>query len=152
MHQFSPRDVAEQVSLGIEYTAHLLRQFPTAPAAAPLPPLERGRKSRNSYDHLIDCYMVLGSIARASNINMLNLATQNLDRPDIQSNDVYDLTTLVISELAYLHAHLPHSPPPQPVRFHGPILPSHVYQQVSGLLAQLQVLEKQVQAHPEWLQ
>ncbi|MBA3965637.1 MAG: hypothetical protein H0X47_07665 [Nitrospirales bacterium] len=152
MHQFSPKDVAEQVSLGIKYTAHLLRQFPTAPAPAPLPSLERGRKSWNSYDHLIDCYMVLGRIARASNIQMLNLAPQNLDRPDIQPNDVYDLATLVISELAYLHAHLPHTPPPQPVSLHGPILPSHVYQQVGGLLAQRQVLQTQVQSHPEWLQ
>lgn len=151
MHQFSPKDAAELVALGIEYTKHLLRQFPTAPAPAPLPALERGRKSWNSYDHLIDCYMVLGSIARASDINMLTLASQNLDRPDIQSNDVYDLATLVISELAYLHAHLPHTPSPPPVRLHGPILPSHVYQQVGGLLAQLKTLHTQVQSHPEWL-
>lgn len=152
MHQFSPKDAAEMVSLGIEYTTQLLRRFPTAPAPAPLPSLERGRKSWNSYDHLIDCYMVLGNIARASNIRMLTLAPQNLDRPDIQSNDVYDLATLVISELAYLHAHLPHIPPPQPVGLHAPILPSHVYQQVGGLLAQLQELQTQVQAHPDWLQ
>ncbi|WP_447965342.1 hypothetical protein [Nitrospira sp. Ecomares 2.1] len=152
MHQFSPRDAAELIRLGIEYTTHLLGQFPNAPASAPLPPLERGRKSWNSYDHLIDCYMVLGSIARASNIQMLTLAPQNLDRPDIRSNDVYDLGTLVISELAYLHSHLSHKPHPQPVRLHGPILPSHVYQQVGGLLAQLQVLQKQVQSHPDWIQ
>ena len=151
MHQFSPKDAAELVGLGIEYTTQLLREFPNAPAPAPLPALERGRKSWNSYDHLIDCYMVLGSIARESNIKMLTLAPQNLDRPDIQSNDVYDLATLVISELAYLHVHLPHIPPPQPVRLHGPILPSHVYQQVGGLLAQLKVLQIQVQSHPEWL-
>ena len=152
MHQFSPKDVAEQVSLGIEYTRHLLRKFPAPPAPASLPPLERGRKPWNSYDRLIDCYMVLGDIARASNINMLSLATQNLDRPDIQPNEVYDLATLVISELAYLHAHVPHAIPPQPVRLHGPILPSHVYQQAGGLLAQLQILKKQAQAHPGWLQ
>lgn len=83
---------------------------------------------------------------------MLNLAPQNLDRPDIQPNDVYDLATLVISELAYLHAHLPQTPPPQPVRLHAPILSSHVYQQVGGLLAQLQVLQTQVQSHPAWFQ
>jgi len=152
MHQFSPKDVAEQVSLGREYTTHLLRKFPAAPAPAPLPSLERGRKPWNSYDRLIDCYMVLGDIARASNIKMLKLAPQNLDRPDLQSNDVYDLATLVISELAYLHAHLPNTLPPQPVRLHGPILPSHVYQQTGGLLAQLQVLQTQVQSHPGWLQ
>ena len=152
MHQFSPKDVAEQVSLGMEYTTHLLRKFPSAPAPAPLPSLERGRIPWDSYSRLIDCYMELGDIARASNIKMLNLANQNLDRPDIQPNDLYDLTTLIISELAYLHARLPTILPPKQVRLHGPILPSHVYQQTGGLLAQLQVLHKQVQAHPTWLQ
>lgn len=152
MHQFSPKDVAEQLSLGMEYTTHLLRKFPTAPPPAPLPSLERGRIPWDSYSRLIDCYMELGDIARASNIKMLNLANQNLDRPDIQPNDLYDLATLIISELAYLHARLPTILPPQQVSLHGPILPSHVYQKTGGLLSQLQVLHKQVQAHPTWLQ
>jgi len=152
LHQFSPKDVAEQVNLGMEYTTHLLRKFPSAPAPAPLPSLERGRIPWDNYSRLIDCYMVLGDIARASNIKMLNLATQNLDRPDIQPNDVYDLATLIISELAYLHAHLPKALPPKQSKLHGPILPSHVYQQAGGLLTQLQALHKQVQAHPTWLQ
>jgi len=152
MHQFSPKDVAEQVGLGMEYTRHLLRKFPAASAPADLPALERGRTSWNNYDRLVDCYMVLGDIARTSNIKMLKLATQNLDRPDIQPNDVYDLATLVISELAYLHSHLPNTLPPRQVRLHGPILPSHVYQQAGGLLNQLHALHKQVQAHPTWLQ
>ncbi len=152
LHQFSPKDVAEQISLGMEYTTHLLRKFPTAPAPAPLPSLERGRIPWDNYSRLIDCYMVLGDIAHASNIKMLNLATQNLDRPDIQPNDVYDLATLIVSELAYLHARLPTTLPPKQVRLHGPILPSHVYQQAGGLLTQLQALHKQVQAHPTWLQ
>jgi hypothetical protein len=152
MHQFSPKDVAEKVGLGVEYTTNLLRHFPNAPATAPLPSLERGRTSWNNYDRLVDCYMVLGNIARTSNIKMLKLATQNLDRPDIQPNDVYDLATLIISELAYLHAHLPNALPPKQSKLHGPILSSHVYQQAGGLLAQLQVLLKQVQAHPTWLQ
>ena len=152
LHQFSPKDVAEQVNLGMEYTTHLLRKFPTAPAPAPLPSLERGRIPWDNYSRLIDCYMVLGDIARASNIKMLNLATQNLDRPDIQPNDVYDLVTLIVSDLAYLHAHLPTTLPPKLVRLHGPLLPSHVYQQAGGLLDQLHALHKQVQAHPTWLQ
>jgi hypothetical protein len=151
MHQFSPKDVAEQVSLGMEYTTHLLRKFPTAPAPAPLPSLERGRIPWDSYSRLIDCYKELGDIARASNIKMLHLANQNLDRPDIQPNDVYDLATLIISELAYLHARLPTILPPKQVTLHGPILPSHLYQQTGGLLAQLQVLHKQVQTNPTWL-
>ena len=152
MHQFSPKDVAEQVSLGMGYTTDLLGKFSSDPTAAHLPSLERGRIPWDSYSRLIDCYMMLGDIARASNIQMLNLATQNLDRPDIQPNDVYDLTTLIISELAYLHAHLPNALPPKQGRLHGPILPSHVYQQAGGLLAQLQKLRAQVRVHPTWLQ
>jgi hypothetical protein len=152
MHQFSPKDVAEQVSLGMGYTTDLLRKFSSGPTSAPLPSLERGRIPWDSYRRLIDCYMVLGDIARASNIKMLNLATQNLDRPDIQPNDVYDLATLIISELAYLHARLPNTLPPKKSSLHGPILPSHVYQQAGGLLAQLHVLHQQVQAHPTWLE
>ena len=152
MHQFSPKDVAEQIGLGIEYTTHLLQKFPTASAPGPLPSLERGRKPWDSYSRLMDCYMVLGDIARDSNIAMLSLATQNLNRPDIQPNEVYDLATLIISELAYLHAHLPHTPTPQPIKLHAPILPSHIYQQAGGLLAHLHELQTQVQAHPNWLQ
>ncbi|MCZ6799724.1 MAG: hypothetical protein O7F12_04475 [Nitrospirae bacterium] len=152
MHQFSPKDVAEQVSLGMGYTTDLLGKFYSDPTAARLPSLERGRIPWDSYSRLMDCYMVLGDIARASNIQMLNLATQNLDRPDIQPNDVYDLAILIISELAYLHAHLPNALPPKQGRLHGPILPSHVYQQAGGLLAQLQKLRAQVRVHPTWLQ
>jgi hypothetical protein len=152
MHQFSPKDVAEQVSLGMGYTTNLLRQFSPGPTPAPLPSLERGRIPWDSYSRLIDCYMVLGDIARVSHIKMLNLATQNLDRPEIQPNDVYDLAMLIISELAYLHARLPNAFPPKQSKLHGPILPSHVYQQAGGPLAQLQALHKQVQAHPTWLQ
>ena len=152
LHQFSPKDVAEQLSLGMGYTANLLRKFSPGTTQAPLPSLERGRLPWDSYSRLIDCYTVLGDIARASHIKMLHLAAQNLGRPDIQPNDVYDLATLIISELAYLHAHLPNALPPEQSKLHGPILPSHVYQQAGGLLAQLQALNKEIQAHPTGLQ
>jgi hypothetical protein len=152
LHQFSPKDAAEQVSLGMGYTTNLLRNFSPGTTSASLPSLERGRLPWDNYSRLIDCYVVLGNIARASHIKMLKLATQNLDRPDIQPNDVYDLATLIISELAYLHAHLPDALPPEQTDLHGPILPSHVYQQAGGLLAQLLALKKQVEANPTWLQ
>lgn len=152
LHQFSPKDVAEQVSLGIGYSTNLLRKFSPDATPASLPSLERGRPPWDNYSRLIDCYMVLGEIARTARIKMLNLATQNLDRPDVQPNDVYDLATLIISELAYLHAHLPDARSPERTTLHGPILPSHVYQQAGALLAQLQTLKKEVQAHPTGLQ
>jgi len=152
LHQFSPKDVAKQVTLGMGYTANLLRKVSPGTTSPSLPSLERGRLPWDNYSRLIDCYVVLGNIARASHIKMLKLATQNIDRPDIQPNDVYDLTTLIISELAYLHAHLPNALPPEETDLHGPILPAHVFQQAGRLLAQLQALKKQVDANPAWLQ
>ena len=49
LHQFSPKDVAEQLSLGMGYTANLLRKFSPDTTQAPLPSLERGRLPWDSY-------------------------------------------------------------------------------------------------------
>ena len=147
-HQFSPKDAAEQVSLGMRYTAKLLESFSVDATETSLPSLERGRTPWDSYSRLVDCYMVLGDIARASHIKMLTLDMHNLDRPDVQPNDVYDLATLIISELSYLYSHQPNPLPLQADAVHAPILPSHVYQLAGGLLAQLHALEAQVREHP----
>jgi hypothetical protein len=152
IHQFSPKDVVEQITLGRDYAKHLLTKFPDPTAPASLPTLERGRTPWDVYYRLSGCYTVLANIARVSKIKMLTLATQKLDRSEIQPNDVYDLATLIVSELAYLHDHLPKVNPPTPVRPSEPTLPSHAYQQAGGLLAQLRVLQRQVQANPTWLQ
>ncbi|GKS58580.1 hypothetical protein YTPLAS18_21070 [Nitrospira sp.] len=147
-HQFSPKDVGEQVGLGMRYATKLLEGFSADTTEVPLPSLERGRTPWDAYSRLIDCYMVLGDIARASHIKMLTLDMHNLERPDIQPNDVYDLATLIISELAYLYSHQPNPISLEAEPLHGPILPSHVYQLAGGLLAQLHALEAQARAHP----
>jgi len=64
---------------------------------------------------------------------------------------VYDMATLLVSDLAYLHAYLQDPDPPKPTPYPGRLFPSHVYQQASVLLNQLEELESYVKSHPDWM-
>lgn len=150
-HQFTPYDVIGQVTLGIRYLSGLLQLFPGASTAPTFPELEHGREPWDVYYRLTECYSELGAIARTSQVKMLTLATQNLDRPNIQPNDVYDLATLIVSELAYLHGHLPEADLPPIATPPRPVVPSHVYQQAGGLHSLLKELRNHVQIRPQWL-
>lgn len=150
-HQFTPYDVIGQVTLGIRYLSGLLHLFPGASIVPTFPDLEHGREPWDVYYRLTECYSELGAIARTSQVKMLTLATQNLDRPNIQPNDVYDLATLIVSELAYLHGHLPEAELPPIATPPRPVVPSHVYQQAGGLQSLLKELRNLVQIRPQWL-
>ncbi len=149
---FSPRDVSRQLSLALLYTQRLLQQFPQAIGNFPMPPLERGRRPGDVFMHLIDCHTILSKIAEHSKLKILQLALKNPDITRIQPNEVYDLASLVVSELAYLYSKGPQIDPPQKPAPPGLTLPSHVYQQVGSLLLHLKELEGQVKSNPQWLQ
>lgn len=150
---FSPRDVFGQVSLALLYTQRLLQQFPQATRHFPPPPLERGRRPGDVYMHLIDCHLVLSKIAKHSKLQILKLSLKNPDTTTIQPNEVYDIASLVVSELAHLFANKRSNvDPPQKPTPPGLTLPSHVYQQVGSLLLHLKELEGRVKLNPQWLQ
>lgn len=149
---FSPRDVFRQVSLALLYTRRLLQQFPQVALNLHIPDLERGRRPGDVFMHLIDCHTILSKIAEHSKLKILKLALKNPDITRIQPNEVYDLASLVVSELAYLYSKGPQIDPPRRPGPPGLTLPSHVYQQVEGLLLYLKELEGQVKSNPQWLQ
>ena len=149
---FSPRDVSRQVSLALLYTQRLLEQFPLAIRDFPMPPSERGRRPGDVFMNLIDCHVILSQIAQHSQLKILQLRLKNPDTTNIQPNEVYDLASLVVSELAYLYSKGPQMDPPQKPAPPGLTLPSHVYQQVKSLLLYLKELERQVKSKPQWLQ
>ena len=150
-HQFSPKDVMDQVNLSMAYTSKLLARFPEQPQQLPEPPRERGRKPSDVFYRLSECYQQLVKIAHTSNIQMLRLSPKNFDRPHVHPNDVYDLASLLVSELTYLDSHIPQPGKPKHEKSHAPVLPSHVYQNAGSLYSQLQELNRQVQANPQWL-
>ena len=72
-------------------------------------------------------------------------------REGVTPSDVYDMATLLISELDYLWTHAENAVSPRPAYYPGRKLPSHVYQRAGLLERQLAELEKLVEATPSWL-
>ena len=152
--RFSSSDVFQQVSWGIQYAKALLAQFPAATPSAASPPFERGKQPGEVFLRLVQCFTHVEEIARLSGTAALHLdakaAKRAVDDLNIEPSDVYDLATLLVSDLTYLYGRLKDVPPIPSVPFPGRKFPSHAYQQAGVLLAHLRVLEQQVRAHPNW--
>ncbi len=152
---FSPSDVAQQVLLASQYAKRLLARFPQPQVASEAPPLERGKQPADVFLRLVECYASLETIAHQSGIPVLHLdlpaaKSVGLSR-QLEPSDVYDMATLLVSDLAYLQGQLKKFDPPKSIPYPGRLFPSHVYQQATVLLHQLKALEQLVANDPEWL-
>ena len=154
--RFSPSDVFQQVSWGIQYAKALLGQFQAAPPSPVPSPFERRKQPGEVFLRLVQCFKHVEEIARLSGTAVLHLdakaAKRAVDTFTIQPSDVYDLATLLVSDLTYLYGRLKDVPPLPSVPFPGRKFPSHVYQQAGVLLGHLRALEQQVRANPNWYQ
>jgi hypothetical protein len=153
---FSSSDVFQQVSWGIQYAKALLAQFPAATPSATSPPFERGKQPGEVFLRLVQCFKHVEEIAHLSGTAALHLDAKAAKRAvedfTIQPSDVYDLATLLVSDLTYLYGTLKDVSPIPSVPFPGRKFPSHAYQQAGVLLDHLRVLEQQVRANPNWAQ
>jgi len=122
-----------------------------------IPAFEHGKQPVDVYILLNECYARVHTILEHSGIEALTLEIPNLDPngddpAKIRISDVYDLATLLISELAYLHGQLKDTVPLiQPAYDFSVKVPSHVYQRGEVLLRQLAALETRVSVNPDWL-
>ncbi len=152
---FSPSDVSQQVLLSSQYAKRLLARFSQPGEVSEAPPLERGKQPADVFLRLIECYAILETIAHQSGIPVLHLdlpAAKSVGQSrQLEPSDVYDMATLLVSDLAYLHAQLKKIDPPKSIPYPGRMFPSHVYQQATVLLHQLKTLEQLVATDPKWL-
>ncbi len=151
---FAPGDVFQQVSLAVAYTGRLLAAFPGAPTRPELPAYKRRQRPVDCFDRLASCVTKLQKIVAKSGLGMLQ---QPPERPggenDVVPGDVYDLASLALAEVAFLHAHQSDANPPYPFEANSPgrKLPSHVFQLAGALESQLETLTKLVDKKPGWL-
>ena len=147
---FSPAEVYEQLTLAIGYTARLRTQF-SGDRIPDTPPFIRGKLPIDVYRKLVDCFGIIQQIAAHSELPMLNFnALEGIDR-EVTPSDVYDIATLLVSELAYLWSQLEDTAPPRPAYYPGRKFPSHVYQRAGLLERQLAELVALVDSTPDWL-
>jgi hypothetical protein len=144
----APSDVFQQVTLAVGYAAQLRARFPGTrmPEA---PPFERRKRPADVYHRLIECIARIRAIMAHSGFRILTLN----QHPDaITSNDVYDIASLIVSELSFLHAQVDDALLPPDPYDPGRKLPAEVYQR-AGLLEVLLIdLQALVETASSWLQ
>jgi hypothetical protein len=152
---FSPSDVSQQVLLASQYAQRLLAQFPPSSVASETLPLERGKHPADVFLRLVDCYAALEKIARLSGIPVLHLDSAAAHKVgssrELEPSDVYDMATLLVSDLAFFHAQLKKHDSLKPIPYPGRTFPSRVFQQATVLLHQLEALEQLVATDPTWI-
>ena len=137
---FSPSEVFSIVNLSNEYVAETLDRL--APEwrtdASSLPAYVEGKAPIDVFGRLIRCYAVVRRIAQRSELAMLEFEV-DFDQP-VSPSDVFDLASLVFSEVRYLATQIDVK---KRYKFHAHTnkVPSDVYQQAQYLEALLVKLE-----------
>ncbi len=147
---FSPAEVYQQLTLAIGYTARLRAQFP-GDRIPETPVFESGKRPSDVYRKLLNCFAIVRRIAGESNLSMLSLEVHEGNLANAIPSDVYDVATLLVSELTYLWEQLDDVPPPREAYYPGRRFPSHVYQRALLLERQLLELEQLAGSRPGWL-
>lgn len=149
--QISPSDVFQKVTDAISYSTFLIGQFMEVPPVVPgPPPFERHKIPEDVYRRLIKCFNLIQEVASHSGLNILEAKLEH-DIADITPGDVYNIVSLIVSELAYLNAKAGNTHPLQSY-YPGRKFPSHVYQEAGILETQLRELLRRVEAQPDWLE
>jgi hypothetical protein len=146
--QYDPSDAFQQVTLAVGYAAQLRTQF--ADTRMPEAPVfERRKRPADVYHRLIECFARVRAVMQHSGLSALAL-----DRhpATVTSSDVYDIASLIVSELSFLHSRLDSVLAPPDAYYPGRKFPSDVYQRAGLLEALLIDLQALVEASPSWLQ
>jgi len=153
--RFSPSEVYQQLEAARHYAQALLEEFGTNQDSASLPPFQRGKTPTDVFLQLIRCFEQLEELAKVSGVSILHVdgtaARKMVPELQVQPSDVYDLATLLLSDLAYIHGKKYRGQTMPPVPFPGTKFPSHVFQLARGLQQQLDELGRFVQKNPDWL-
>ena len=133
--QFSPADVFQQVAMAVAYVTRL--------GAAPKDsPFVRCKRPADCYERLQGCLDIARGLVKKSGHPVIERAP--VAGEGALPSDVYDMATLVLGEVAFLHAVHENAPAPYPFEGNEPgrKLPSHVWQLAGVLEQQLHALAR----------
>lgn len=147
---FVPDDVFQQVTLALGYTAPLLAKVSSAKPPA-LPDFARKKRPADVYRRLWDNFTTLRAIFGSLGLDCAELGDVPYSDDEVAPSDVYDLASLLVSELVYLHSTVPQVAPPSAAEFYEVErrLPAHVFQYAGHLGGYLQVLAGAAKETPD---
>lgn len=143
-----PGNVYEKVSQGVKYASELLRQFPGAERIPDEPPLERRKRPADVHARLLGCLSVIGDIKKDIGLRYVVIERFDFKNDDVQPGDVYDLASVVMSELDHLYARTGGGKTLRPIYYPGMKTPSQVFRRVGLLEAQLMSLKSRIASDP----
>lgn len=147
--QFSSSDVYQLVTHAISYASRILESFPVASKTIPeAKAYQRGKNSADVYAELASCLFLIKDTAAIFKLKMLDAKISEVKPETVTPSDVYDLASLIVSELAYLHSQLSGAKLPHRAYFPGRKFPSHVYQRVGILSSQLRMMQNYAVGNP----
>ena len=148
--QSQPGDVFQRVQQATFYAAEILSAlddpspFPTTPA------YQAGMTASHVYGRLLEIFDRLGFVFGELGLEMVSWADDAYVVPEsLTPSDVYDVATLLLSELEYLHSRIPGARAPIEVAHPGRRWPSDVYQQAGILRTQMTQTVSRVREMPE---
>lgn len=151
----APSDVYQEVTLAMGYASNLLAVVPDAERNPDPPEFEPGKRPVDVFNRLVRCYEVLRKVGVRSGLTLLELSVPDQlgekGSETVVPSDVFDIASLLVSELTYLHDQLAEKTMPKKPLYPGRKYPSHVYQRVGILEKQLDQLEVYAEANPDWL-
>jgi len=132
---FSPGDALSLVDAALGSTETLLGRF--GASLPPRPPHERRKTPADVYRVLWSCFSTLREILQDAGLTALELRQSFAGE---EPGDVYDLASLLISELVHLRSQAPGPGAPAPRAredLPAPVLPAHVHRRGRQLQASL---------------
>ena len=149
--RWSPAQVFQRVTLAVSYSAELLQRWPGVRALPPTPAFERQKQPADVYMRLLQCFVLTRAVLQRAGLSSVDLRVGELRPESVRPSDVYDIASLIVSQLATLHRTTTDAALKHPAYPPGRRLPSHVYQRTGILEAQLTALVAQVERDPSRL-
>lgn len=148
---FRAEDVYMRVTEGIAYAARLMKisghdiRIPEPPA------FEDGYTPSDVFGRLLACIEIVERISQQQGLTMLSIDVESPTNDTIEPSDVFDLASLLLSELAYFHQIAGDNDDVLAAYHPGHKTPSHVFQRVGILERQLNALLEHGRSNPRWI-
>lgn len=143
--RFSPSDVYRQVTVAISYADRILATMPRPPLPPQVSPPTPGKRPVDVYRRLVEAYEMIREIGSKLDHPTLELIQWTDEEESIHPGDVFDIASLMVSELAYIHQDIPEAKQPRKIIWERGKFPSDVYQRVGVLEDQLQEILKRLE-------
>ncbi len=138
--RFSAKEVYMQVTLAIGYAARQLARFPGVERIPPGPDVEPGRVPSDVFFQLQDCLDRISEIYQIAELPSLEVDARGVRKTNITPGDVFDIASLVVARLDFLHKHFAMQRLPRDPFYPGRVFPTDVYRQAGVLQTQLEQL------------